>query len=178
MEDEWDLAESRSGFAYNDIIQHWILEVKFFGQEHLSPLLGRLLALSFQNSTWLDKYDSIVPIPLHSSRLRKRGFNQSLLLAYHLRKNLRKNSPEIHPDWLRRTRATLPQIELPLAERKTNLEDAFSALADVRDKNILSLDDVMTSCSRLNAAEPCFKEAGAGKVGALVLCRKMRDSQN
>jgi predicted amidophosphoribosyltransferase len=55
MEDEWDLAESRSGFAYNDIIQHWILEVKFFGQEYLSPLLGRLLALSFQNSTWLEK---------------------------------------------------------------------------------------------------------------------------
>ena len=101
MEDEWDLAESRSGFAYNDIIQHWILEVKFFGQEYLSPLLGRLLALSFQNSTWLEKYDSIVPIPPHSSRLRKRGFNQSLLLAYHLRKNLRKNYPEINTDLLR-----------------------------------------------------------------------------
>jgi predicted amidophosphoribosyltransferase len=78
MEDDWDLVESRSEFAYNNIIQHWILQLKFFGQEHLSQLLGRLLALSFQNSTWLEKYDSIVPIPLHSSRLRKRGFNQSL----------------------------------------------------------------------------------------------------
>jgi predicted amidophosphoribosyltransferase len=79
---------------------------------------------------------------------------------------------------LRRTRATRPQTELPLAERKTNLEDAFSALADVRDKNILLLDDVMTSGSTLNAAARCFKEAGADKVGALVLCRKMWDSQN
>ena len=178
MEDEWDLAESRSGFAYNDIIQHWILEVKFFGQEHLSPLLGRLLALSFQNSKWLEKYDSIIPIPLHSSRLRKRGFNQSLLLAHHFRKNLGKNSPQIHPLWLRRTRATLPQTELPLAERKINLEDAFSALAEVRDENILLLDDVMTTGSTLNAAARCLKEAGAGKVGALVLCRKMWDSPN
>ena len=98
MEDDWDLAESQSGFVYNDIIRHWILQLKFFRQEHLSPLLGRLLALSFQNSRWLEKYDSIVPIPLNSSRLRKRDFNQPLLLAYHLRKNLRKNSPEIHPD--------------------------------------------------------------------------------
>ncbi|MBT5487261.1 MAG: ComF family protein, partial [Deltaproteobacteria bacterium] len=46
----------------------------------MSPLLGRLLALSFQNSNWLEKYDILIPIPLHSSRLRKRGFNQSLLL--------------------------------------------------------------------------------------------------
>ncbi|MDE0793018.1 MAG: phosphoribosyltransferase family protein, partial [SAR324 cluster bacterium] len=74
---------------------------------------------------------------------------------------------------MRRTRATLPQTELPLAERKTNLEDAFSALADVRDKNILLLDDVMTSGSNPNTAARCCKEEGAGKVGALVLCRKM-----
>ncbi|MDE0793406.1 MAG: phosphoribosyltransferase family protein [SAR324 cluster bacterium] len=65
-----------------------------------------------------------------------------------------------------------------MAERKTNLEDPFSALADLRDKNILLLDDIMTSGSKLNAAARCFKEAGAGKVGALVLCRKMWDSQN
>ena len=117
MEDDWDLAEYQSGFTYNDIIQHWILKLKFFGQEYLSTLLGRLLAPSFQNRTWLGKYDSIVPIPIHSSRPRKRDFNQSLLLAYHLRKNLRKNSLEIPPDWLRRTRATRPQTECPLAER-------------------------------------------------------------
>ena len=178
MENEWDLAESRSGFAYNEIIRHWILQFKFFGQEHLSPLLGRLLALSFQNSNWLEKYDTIVPIPLHPSRLRKRGFNQSLLLAHHLRKNLGKISPNLHPHWLRRIRATRPQTELPLAERKTNLEDAFSALADVRDKNILLLDDVMTTGSTLNAAARCLKEAGAAKAGALVLCRKMWDSPN
>ena len=49
-----------------------------------------------------------------------------------------------------------------MTERKTNLEDAFSALADVRDKNILLLDDVMTSGSTLNAAARYFKEEGAG----------------
>jgi ComF family protein len=110
--------------------------------------------------------------------LRKRGFNQSLLLAHHLQKNLGIISPDIHPQWLRRTRATRPQTELPLAERKSNLENAFSALTDVQDKNILLLDDVMTTGSTLNAAARCLKEAGAGKVGALVLCRKMWDSPN
>ena len=176
LEDVWDLAESRSGFAYNETVRDWILQLKFFGQEHLSPLLGRLLALSFQNSNWLEKYDTIVPIPLHSSRLRKRGFNQSLLLAHHLQKNLKNLSPEIQAQWLRRTRATRPQTELPLSERKNNLDDAFSALADVKNKNILLLDDVMTTGFTLNAAARCLKDSGANCVGALVLCRKMWDT--
>ena len=71
-----------------------------------------------------------------------------------------------------------PQTELPLAERKTNLEDAFSALEDIRGKNILLLDDVMTSGSMLNAAERFFKVAVTGIVGASVLYSKMWDSQN
>ena len=89
-----------------------------------------------------------------------------------------KKSPEIHPDCLCRKRDTAPQTELLLVERKTNLEDTFSDLADVRDKNILLLDDVMTSSSLLNADARCFKEAGAGKVGALVLCSKMWNCHN
>jgi ComF family protein len=176
LDDIWDLDESRSGFAYNETIRHWILQLKFFGQEHLSPLLGRLLALSFQNSTWLERYDSLIPIPLHSTRLRKRGFNQSLLLAHHFQKNMDANFPEIQVHWLRRIRATRPQTELSLAERLVNLDDAFSASPDVRNKNILLLDDVMTTGSTLNVAARCVKEAGANRVGALVLCRKMWDT--
>ncbi len=64
-------------------------------------------------------------IPLHSSRLRKRGFNQSLLWAYYFKKNLGKSAPKLHTHWLRRIRATRPQTELPFAERLVNLDDAF-----------------------------------------------------
>jgi predicted amidophosphoribosyltransferase len=56
------------------------------------------------------------------------------------------------------------------------LDDAFSASPDVRNKNILLLDDVMTTGSTLNVAARCVKEAGANRVGALVLCRKMWDT--
>ena len=97
LEDVQNIDESRSGFVYNEIVRDWILQLKFFVQYHLSSLLGRLLALSFQNRTWLVKFDSLVPIPLHSSRLSKRGFSQSLLLAHHLRKNLGEPAPEINP---------------------------------------------------------------------------------
>ena len=89
-----------------------------------------------------------------------------------------KKSPEIHTHLSRRTRATLPQIELPLTEGKTNLEDAFSTLADVSDKNILLLHDVMTYGAKLNAAARCVKEEGTGIAWALVFYRKMWGSQN
>ena len=97
LEDFQNIDESRSGFVYNEIVQDWILQLKFFVQYHLSSLLGRLLALSFQNRTWLVKFDSLVTIPLHSSRMSKRGFSQSLLAAHHLRKNMWKPTPEINP---------------------------------------------------------------------------------
>ena len=84
LEDAQNKDESRCGFVYNEIVRDWILQLKFFVQYHLYSLLGRLLALSFQNKTWLAKFDSLVPIPPHSSRLSKRVFSQSLLFSHHL----------------------------------------------------------------------------------------------
>ena len=118
----------------------------------------------------------IFSFQLHSSRLRKRGFNQSLLLAYFFKKNLGKFAPELQTHWLRRIRATLPQTELLLAERLVNMDDAFETSLEVQNLQILLLDDVMTTGSKLNAAARCPKEAGASSVGALVLSRKMWDS--
>tara|TARA_B100001013_G_scaffold299604_1_gene200771 strand:+ start:119 stop:673 length:555 start_codon:yes stop_codon:yes gene_type:complete len=176
MEDVWDLYESRSGFEYIGIIRDWILRLKFYRQEFLAPMLGRLLALNFQNNNWLEKYDSIVPIPLHYTRLRKRGFNQSILLAHYFRKNLIDHVHPIYPHWLRRTRATRPQTELSLAERLVNQDDAFAASPEVQNRSILLLDDVMTTGSTLNAAARCLLESKASRVGALVLCRRMWDA--
>ena len=131
-------------------------------------MLGRLLVLNFQNNNWLEKYDSLVPIPLHSARLRKRG-NQSILLAHHFRKNLVDHVHPIYPHWLRRTRATRSQTELSLAERLVNQDDAFAASPEVQNHSILLLDDVMTTGSTLNAAAHCLLESKASRVGALVL---------
>ena len=138
--------------------------------------MGRLLALSFQNSKWLEKYDILIPIPLHSFRLRKRGFNQSLLLAYYFKKNLGTSEPELQTHWLRRIRAIHPQTELPLAGRLENINDAFETSLEVQNHQILLLDDVMTTGSTLNIAARCLKEASASSVSALVLGRKMWDS--
>ena len=77
-------------------------------------------SVEFSKQQLAGKYDILVPIPLHSSRLRKKGFNQFLLLAYYFKKNLGKSAPELQTHWLRRICATRPQTELPLAERLEN----------------------------------------------------------
>ena len=148
-------------------------QLESYGKEHLSPLLGRVLALSFQISNWLEKYDILIPIPLHSSRLRKRCFNQSLLLAYYFKNNLGKSAPELQTHWLRRIRVTLHQTELPLVERLVKMDDAVESSLEVQSHQILLMDYVMTTSSTLNAAARSLKEAGASSVGALVLGRKM-----
>ena len=112
----------------------------------------------------------------NTARLRKRGFNQSLLLAHHFRQNLVDHVYPIYPHWLRRTRATRPQTELSLAERLVNQDDAFAALPEVQNRIILLLDDVITTGSTLNPAARCLLESKANRVGALVLCRRMWDA--
>ena len=70
-------------------------------------------------------FSCMVPIPLHQKRLRTRGFNQSLLLAYQLLKNIKAKPSLLRPRVLRRVRETIPQTELPYPERLSNPDDAF-----------------------------------------------------
>ena len=103
----------------------------------------------------------------NTARLRKRGFNQAILLAHYFRKNLIDHVHPIYPYWLRRTHATRPQTGLSLAERLVNQDDAFAASPEVQNRSILLLD---------NAAARCLLESKASRVGALVLCRRMWDA--
>ena len=65
---------------------------------------------------------------------------------------------------------------IPLAERLVNMNDAFDTSLEVKNHQIMLLDDVMTTVSTLNVAARCLKEAGASSVGALVMGREMWDS--
>jgi ComF family protein len=112
----------------------------------------------------------IVPVPLHRSRLRQRGFNQASLLAGHL---ARHGSIPMTPDILIRTRPTIPQVELSAEERKTNVNGAFAVkrAADIQGKSILLLDDVMTTGSTMNECAKMLKKSGATRVVALAIAR-------
>jgi ComF family protein len=116
--------------------------------------------------------DVIIPVPLHSRRLRERGYNQSALLARELSllMNLSYNEDEVQ-----RTRYILPQVRTHSAqERQANLKGAFNCSAFSNPgKAVLLIDDVATSGATLDACAQALKMAGSGPVFGLVLAREI-----
>ena len=141
--------------------------------------LGELLASPWDALPGVVEFGSplIVPVPLHPSRRRERGFNQSDLLASGLVRALRKRNggtaPIVAKACLRRTRATPPQTGLSVAARRENLRGAFEVLnpQDVRGRAIVLVDDVMTTGATLSACARALKRAGAAQVMGLTLAR-------
>jgi ComF family protein len=114
--------------------------------------------------------DLIVPIPLHTSRLRERGYNQALELARPLAHAL--GIPLRH-DLLQRARATQAQTGLDAKARRNNLRGAF-ALADdatVASAHVVLFDDVMTTGTTAREAARTLLRAGAARVDVWVLAR-------
>ncbi len=110
----------------------------------------------------------LIPVPLHDSRLRRRGFNQAQELAKRVGGAL--NVP-IEPLWARRTRSTADQIGLDAAARRRNLRGAFAVDARVARLDVALLDDVMTTGSTLNELARACRRAGAASVEVWTTAR-------
>ncbi len=112
------------------------------------------------------RFDAVVPVPIHRSRLRKRGFNQAELLARGVA--LRINAPV--SDTLEVVRSTRDQVELSAAGRRENVAGAYSARGPIVGR-VLLVDDVFTTGATMSACAGTLLRAGAGEVHALSLCR-------
>lgn len=113
----------------------------------------------------------IIPLPLHAERLRERGFNQSMEIARSLGQHL--GLPVDHSS-LWRNRATPPQADLPMKERQKNVRGAFECNADLSGKEILLIDDVMTTGATANEAARVLKLHGACSVTVAVAARALK----
>ncbi len=113
----------------------------------------------------LDGADAAVPVPLHRSRERTRGFNQARELARHLGVPL--------ADVLVRSRKTEAQADLPAGRRHANVRGAFALRpgASVDGAVVVLVDDVSTTGATLNACAAALLDAGAGEVRALTAAR-------
>jgi ComF family protein len=171
--------EARSFGLYTGKLRQAVLRVKFSGDERLGRHLGELLASTWDTLPHVGDYDSplIVPVPLHPSRRRERGFNQSELLAAGLVQVLaRRNAgrdPKLVKSCLCRKRATPPQTVLSVSARRENLRGAFEVAKpeEVRGRVIVLVDDVMTTGATLSACARALKRAGAARVLGLTLAR-------
>jgi ComF family protein len=147
-----------------------IHQFKYEDLHCLAAPLGRLMAQAWPalapNALNLDV---IVPVPLHPTRQRERGFNQAALLASELGIHLGRPVVE---GVLVRSRATSPQVGLGPDERRANVSGAFECVnVHLAGKSVLLIDDVYTTGSTMEAACAALRDGGVTSVWAYTLAR-------
>jgi ComF family protein len=150
--------------AYEGALRAIIHALKYEGRRSLARRLGALMRR--RGADLLEGAACAIPVPLHPSRRRHRGFNQSADLARHI------GIPVVPA--LRRVRATRTQTGLPAAQRHRNVREAF-ALARTRaplaGATVVLIDDVSTTGATLEACARALKHAGVREVRALTAAR-------
>jgi ComF family protein len=154
--------------------------LKYRDRIELARPLGDLLLAGFLRYWSPDDIDLVIPVPLHGIRMRKRGFNQSLLLIGSWPKRMASNGNgmgeiRIAPELLARSKPTAPQTGLGRRERMKNLRGAFTVPAPERinGRRILLVDDVYTTGTTAGACARALRKAGAARVDVLTLARTM-----
>lgn len=156
---------ARSAVNFDKLAVPVIHKLKYAKYKFLAEPLAYLLYDTLLIQNW--KIDAICYVPLHPSREKERGYNQSRELSLHLSKLT--NIPIIHD--IIRTRDTPTQTKLSRRERQQNVKDCFKVIdsKNVKKLNLLLIDDVFTTGSTSNEISKTLKKSGANKVYVLTV---------
>jgi len=161
---------ARAAVRYDDIARTLVHALKYGDRLDLAPTLGRWMMQA--GGALLAEADALVPVPLHWRRLWWRRFNQSAALAAVVAAQTKL--PVAHAA-LARVKATRQQVGLTKSERADNVQGAFrvrsEARADVKDRRLVLVDDVLTSGATVDACARALLRAGAAAVDVLVFAR-------
>ena len=150
---------------YQEPVNFLVQQFKFNRKLEYGRLFSAIMA---EKMASLDQRpDLLIPVPLHSSRLRSRGYNQAWELARHLSKIT--GIPSSHKI-CQRIKKTPLQTGLKASERRRNLKQAFAIKQDINGLHICIVDDVMTTGSTLEAIASVLKSAGAGSCNGNGCC--------
>ena len=160
----------RSPFQFDGTMRQAIHQLKYRNLRALAAPLAELIYDYLVTNPMPGK--ALVPVPLHSKRLRERGYNQSGLLA---RKLAKLAGLPVIDDCLIRKRLAPPQAKTQnVKERRGNVADAFVCRDHrLKGSQVLLIDDVTTSGATLDACAAALKDAGAASVWGLVLAREI-----
>lgn len=161
---------ARSALIYGDVSREIILALKYQGRRDGLALMAGWMVQAAPDL--LTRADIIVPVPLHYTRLLRRGFNQSAWLGAALH---RLGSRPLAVDALVRLRATPIQGGLTPTGRRRNVDGAFrvrkSRAGQVKGRRILLVDDVLTTGATAEACARALKKGGAACVDVVTLAR-------
>lgn len=158
---------SYAPYLHQGAARHLVTALKFNGHYKNARLLGNLLAAHLKKQQ-APLPEVIVPIPLHKTRYRERGFNQCIEIARTVSKDL--NLP-LDLDACLRNRDTPHQTALPAKQRRNNIKQAFSTTKPMTNLHIAVIDDVMTTGATTHELATALKLAGARQVDAWIFAR-------
>lgn len=151
---------------YDGLLRDAIHRFKYRGDVNLDRPLGRLMADQLVRSH--EKFDLVVPVPLHPARFRQRTFNQADLLARRIVKYL---GLQLDNSLLFRARSGPAQQELSSSDRRRNVRHAFSLTHPIECRRVLLVDDVMTTGATVRECARLLRSEGAETVHVAVLAR-------
>jgi len=156
-------------FHYEPPVDRLISRFKFNQQLSYSRLFGQLMAEHLKNRYQRATLpDMIIPVPLHKSRLRERGFNQAQEVA---RICARELDLPLETKQCQRDKHTAHQPGLSAIERRRNLRRAFSSKAFPAGARVALVDDVMTTGTTVAELAACLKKAGCKEVHLWCIAR-------
>jgi ComF family protein len=161
---------SISLFRYQPPVAGLIQQLKFNGRLAIARSLGELLAQRVSSVHPLP--EAVLPVPLHATRLRERGFNQALELARPLAHALKLPLLTQH---CQRTRATTAQTSLSAKQRRKNIRGVFQVVKPLPARRIAIVDDVMTTGQTVNELARTLRKAGVTQVDVWVCARAELD---
>jgi len=150
-------------FGQESAIQTLIHELKYQNKFNVGRILGTNLANKFLKDLSDLSIDYIIPVPLHNVKKAERGYNQSYFIAKGISK---VTQIKIADNILVRNKFTSSQTLLNKTERELNVKEAFALKKTIFDKNILLVDDVITTGATINACAKLLNEIGIENIYA------------
>lgn len=155
-------------FTKSSTVQNILHSLKYDGNQEIGVMMGHWYGSLLSEKHFDDVFDLILPIPLHTAKLQKRGYNQSDCFAQGL-------SESLHTEWsnniLVRNRATTTQTRKKRFERWLNVEEIFEVKERemTEDKHILLVDDVVTTGSTMESCLHILMQSGAKSLSIAAL---------
>ena len=165
---DYSFTGTRAAFAFSHPIDAVIRRFKYSHAPSLGRALGRSMSSNPRIAGFLEDVDLLISVPLHATRKRERGYNQSRILAAALGEIF---GIAVHDDVLERLRYTRSQTELSWEERLANVRGAFGLKNPRRmldGKTVVLIDDVFTTGATIDACARTLLDGGAGGVRCIT----------
>ena len=160
--------QNRGLFPYHGQLKGSIYRYKYQNQRYYAEYFAKELLAEFGSQIKSWGVEALIPVPLHRSRKKKRGFNQAELLLQYMEKPL---GIPLHREYVLREKKTLPQKYLNQTGRQKNLKNAFKIASNgVKLNKVLVCDDIYTTGSTLDAVAQTLMEAGVKEIYGLCIC--------